>query len=365
MARPLDGIRVVEMAGIGPGPHAAMILADLGADVVRVDRASSGGDEPLAARHTGRGRRVVRADLKDAVQRDRVLELVDAADVLVEGFRPGVMERLGLGPDVCVARNAALVYARMTGWGQSGPLAACAGHDINYISLTGVLHAVGPGERPLPPLNLAGDYGGGSMFLVTGILAALVERGRSGLGQVVDAAMVDGASVLAQPILELRAQGLWNDTRGENILDGAAPYYRTYSTSDGKHMAVGAIEPQFWGELLTLLGLSPVDLPDRDDPAQWQAVAEVIARVFARRTRAEWCEVFDGTDACVTPVLSFAEAPGHAHMSARGSLRRDGEGASDEVLAAAAPRFSRSSADGLVAPGRWDEIDRVVEGWTA
>ncbi|MDQ6522915.1 CaiB/BaiF CoA-transferase family protein [Nocardioides sp. LHD-245] len=356
MAGALDGIRVVELAGIGPGPHAAMVLADLGADVIRVERPSA--PQGTGLHHTLRGRTIVRADLKDAAERAAVLDLVAVADVLIEGYRPGVAERLGLGPDACLAPNPRLVYARMTGWGQAGELAATAGHDINYISLTGVLHAVGTAEQPLPPLNLAGDYGGGSMFLVTGILAALLERTLSGRGQVVDAAMVDGAAVLVQPILELRAGGLWRDERAANILDGAAPYYRTYRCRGGGHVAVGAIEPQFYDELIELLGL-PGDLPDRDDPAQWADLAEVLGTAFGRRTREEWSEVFASTDACVTPVLTFEEAARHPQVAGRGTLRHGPDG----VEAAAAPRFSRSGTG--AAPGRVGRIEEVTGRWSA
>lgn len=337
-----------------------MILADLGADVVRVDRLTTFDAAPLGSLHTLRGRRVVRADLKAADQRDRVLELLDAADVLVEGFRPGVMERLGIGPDTCLARNPRLVYARMTGWGQNGPLAASAGHDINYISLTGALHAIGAAAQPTPPLNLVGDFGGGSMFLVAGVLAALVQRGVSGVGQVIDVAMVDGTSVLLQSILELRAQDLWNDTRGANLLDGAAPYYRTYATSDGRHMAVGAIEPQFYALLLKLLDLSPEDLPGQDDVDGWPQLTTTLAGVFASRTRADWSSRFEGTDACVTPVLTFEEAPDHPHIASRGSLVRGDEG----VVASAAPRFAGSALD-TVPAGRFDDLEDVLTAWTA
>jgi alpha-methylacyl-CoA racemase len=361
MGCPLDGIRVVEMAGIGPGPHAAMILADLGADVVRVERRAPTSGLPPGAHHTLRGRRVVQADVKDPDQRDRVRALVQTADVLVEGFRPGVMERLGLGPELFGESNPGLVYARMTGWGQSGPLAATAGHDINYISLTGALHAIGSAEQPVPPLNLVGDFGGGSLFLVTGILAALVARATNGVGQVVDAAMVDGAGVLVQSLLELRSQGLWNDNRSANLLDGAAPYYRTYACRDGGFMAVGAIEPEFYDLLLKLLDLSPEDLPDRDDQALWPELTAVLAEVFGCRTRAEWTAVFDATDACVTPVLTFEEAPDHPHVAARGTLVRGSAG----VVAAAAPRFSEVPPGVGVAPGRVDDLGDVLKGWSA
>ncbi|MEN8673405.1 CaiB/BaiF CoA-transferase family protein [Nocardioides sp.] len=324
MSRPLNGIQVVEMAGIGPGPHACMMLADLGAEVIRVLRPSEATEEHNA--HTLRGRRRVVADLKDPADRDRVLDLIASADVLVEGFRPGVMERLGLGPGEAMARNPRLVFARMTGWGQHGPYAAMAGHDINYISITGALHAIGTGESPVPPLNLVGDYGGGSMLLVNGVLAALVQRATTGEGQVVDAAMVDGASVLLAGILELRPDRTWNDTRSNNLLDGAAPFYRTYRCSDGGFMAVGAIEPQFYALVVSGLGLDADLLPDRDDPASWPELTTVLAEAFDAQPRSHWESVFDGTDACVTPVLDFEEAVTHPHVAARGSLTRDAAG---------------------------------------
>lgn len=339
MSRPLEGVRVLEMAGIGPGPHACMMLADLGAEVVRVER--PGHREAATDRHTLRGRTVVEADLKSAADAERVRGLAARADVLVEGYRPGVMERLGLGPSTLLADNPRLVYARMTGWGQLGPLAARAGHDINYISLTGALHAVGPAERPFPPLNLVGDYGGGSMMLVVGVLGALFERERTGQGQVIDAAMVDGASLLMQALLELRDLGMWHDTRGANLLDGAAPFYRTYECADGRFMAVGAIEPQFYALLVEGLGLSAEELPDRDDPATWPELSKLFAERFAAHGRDHWVGVFEDTDACVTPVLTFAEAPGHRHVAARRSLVDAGNGS---VVGQRAPRF-------LPAPG--------------
>src|ERR1700710_2347264 len=341
MAGPLHGLRVVELAGIGPGPHAAMILGDLGADVVRVERPRKGGGVPAPSRDSMlRNRRSVAADLKSDEGRDLVLTLVAKADVLIEGFRPGVTERLGLGPQDCAKVNERLVYGRMTGWGQEGPRAPRAGPDINSISLNGLLHGVGrTGERPVPPLNLAGDFGGGSMFLIVGILAALWERQTSGKGQVVDAAMVDGSSVLMQMMWGFRATGMWNDVRGTNILDTGAPYYDTYETADGRYVAVGAIEPQFYRELLAGLGLSNLaDLPDRNDVSQWAPLREVLTEAFRARTRDEWAAVFDGTDACVTPVLTFAEAAADAHMTARGTVTV----IDNVVQASVAPRFSRS-----------------------
>lgn len=345
------------MAGIGPGPHACMMLADLGAEVVRVLRP---GVVEAPNEHTLRGRTTVTADLKDPADRDRVLELAATCDVLVEGFRPGVMERLGLGPEEVHARNPRAVYARMTGWGQSGPYAARAGHDINYISLTGALHAIGTTEAPVPPLNLVGDYGGGSMLLVNGVLAALVQRATTGVGQVVDAAMVDGAAMLLAGILELRTTGEWNDVRGDNILDGAAPFYGTYRCSDGAFMAVGAIEPQFYALLLAGLGLDPTTLPDRDDTSSWPRLRAVLEEAFAGQTREHWQEVFDGTDACVTPVLSFAEAPAHPHVAARAALTARTDGA---VVSGAAPRLSVGDPSPSAA-GRASSLTDVLRGWS-
>ncbi|GAA1479842.1 CaiB/BaiF CoA-transferase family protein [Gordonia sinesedis] len=346
---PLSAIRVIEFAGIGPGPHAAMLLADLGADVIRVQRPGTLPTEGRAADALLRGRRVVEANLKDPADRETILGLVAKADVVIEGFRPGVMERLGFGPDDLAAVNPRLVYGRMTGWGQDGPRADRAGHDINYISLTGLLHAIGRrGERPVPPLNLAGDFGGGSMFLALGVLAALLERQTSGTGQVVDTAMVDGASVLGQMMWAFRGTGLWSDERGVNLLDTGAPYYEVYETADGKYMAVGAIEPQFYAEMIAGLGLADADLPEQNDIANWPRLKEVFTQTFASRTRDEWTAVFDGTDACVSPVLTFAEAPSDPHMAARANLVEiDGV-----MQAQAAPRFSRSATDTPTPPAR-------------
>ncbi|MBM7459587.1 CaiB/BaiF CoA transferase family protein [Rhodococcus coprophilus] len=343
---PLAGIRVVEFKGLGPGPHAATLLADLGADVVIVQRP---GEIPPAGHRDPiqRNRRVVEANLKDPADVEKVLGLLERADVLIEGFRPGVTERLGLGPDVVLERNPRIVYGRMTGWGQEGPLANAAGHDINYISLTGVLHAIGrEGERPVPPLNMVGDFGGGSMFLVFGILAALVERQTSGRGQVVDAAMVDGALALSHMMWSFRGQGAWSDERGVNMLDTGAHFYEVYETSDGKYMAVGAIEPQFYALLLKGLELDPADLPHQLDKAAWPEMKKVFAEKFLTKTRDEWSEVFLGTDACVSPVLTFAEAPQNAHLVARESLIEiDGI-----VQHAPAPRFSRTPSGEPAAP---------------
>ncbi|MGY0499360.1 CaiB/BaiF CoA transferase family protein [Nocardia sp. FBN12] len=312
---PLAGLRVLELASIGPGPLACMILADLGADVIRVERHGTVGG---AGDHTLRNRRIITADLKDPSGVARILDLIADADVLVEGFRPGVTERLGLGPQECLARNPRLVYGRMTGWGQDGALAASAGHDINYISLTGILENIGrPGERPVPPLNLVGDYGGGSMFLITGVLAALFERQTSGRGQVVDAAMCDGASVLSQPMWSLRGAGQWSEHRGHNLLDGSKPYYDTYECGDGRSVAVGCVEPQFFAEAVRLLGLDATALPDQHDEARAEELREAFATAFRSRTMSEWAKIFDGSDACVTPVLTYSEALVHPHMRGR------------------------------------------------
>jgi alpha-methylacyl-CoA racemase len=347
---PLHGIRVVEFAGVDPGPHAAMALADLGADVVRIQRPGVLPRAGFNADGMLRGRAVVEADLKDDDDKASVMSLIRRADVLVEGFRPGVMERLGYGPDDVQPLNPRLIYARMTGWGQSGPRAPRAGHDINYLGLTGFLHAIGRrGDRPVPPLNLVGDFGGGSMFLLVGVLAALIERQASGRGQVIDAAIVDGVSVLGQMIWALRGIGIWSDERGTNMLDTGAPYYDTYETADGKYMAVGAIEPQFYAELLNGLGLSDrANLPDRNDVSQWETLRLMFTQAFRARTRDEWAAVFDGTDACVTPVLTFAEAADDEHMTARGAVS-----VIDDVMqASVAPRFSRSVPSVPQGPAR-------------
>ncbi|MGH3783725.1 MAG: CaiB/BaiF CoA transferase family protein [Pseudonocardiaceae bacterium] len=351
MPGPLVGLRVVELAGIGPGPHAAMLLADLGADVVRIERPSEGKQflqlAPIADDQMLRGRRSVMLDLKDPAGRETMLRLVERADVLIEGLRPGVTERLGVGPADCRARNPQLVYARMTGWGQDGPLADRAGHDINYIALSGALHAIGnAGAKPVPPLNLVGDFGGGSMFLVLGVLAALWERDRSGAGQVIDAAMVDGVSVLAQMFWSMRARGLWSDQRGSNLLDSGTPFYDTYACADGRYVAVGALEPQFYEALLEGLGLIGEELPGQLDPAGWPVLRQRFTDAFASRSRDEWVAVFEGTDACVAPVLSFAEVPAHPHIAARGTvITLDGV-----PQAAPAPRFSRTRPDRPTPP---------------
>ncbi|WP_076815338.1 CaiB/BaiF CoA transferase family protein [Pseudofrankia asymbiotica] len=361
MTGPLGGLRVVELAGIGPGPHAAMILADLGADVVRVERPRPAGASRITAGDaTLRGRRILHADLKSPDGRAGVLGLVAETDVLIEGFRPGVTERLGLGPDDCLRLNPGLVYGRITGWGQDGPLSQAAGHDINYLSLTGVLNAIGSrGDRPMPPLNLVGDYGGGSLFLLVGILAALRERETSGLGQVIDAAILDGTSVLAQFVWAARGRGGWVDAREANVLDGGAPYYGTYLCADGRYVAVGAIEPQFYAELVAGLGLDLAELPAQRDRSRWPLLRASLAAAILTRTRDEWSEVFAGTDACLTPVLAFDEVDSHPHVVARRTLINQ-QGA---VQPAPAPRFSRTPAPHPLAASGPVSADQVVADW--
>jgi len=345
---PLASLKVVELAGLAPAPFATTVLADLGAEVVRVDRAKPGFDvltfphDPLS-----RSRRWIGVDTKSPEGRDIVLRLVESADVLIEGFRPGVTERLGIGPDDCLARNPGLVYGRITGWGQDGPLAQAAGHDINYIGLAGALEPIGrAGERPVPPLNLLGDFGGGGMLLAMGVLAALVERSVSGRGQVVDASMVEGSALLTAGMHGLKNIGLWSRGRGENMLDGGAPFYDTYETSDGKYVAVGAIEERFWGDLVKVLEIEPEKVAGRLDPEQWPAVREVLAAVIRTRTRDEWTARAEGTDACLTPVLDTAEAARHPHNVARESfVSLDGH-----QQPAPAPKFSRTTAQTPTAP---------------
>jgi alpha-methylacyl-CoA racemase len=336
---PLRGVRVVEIAGIGPGPHACMVLADLGADVVRIDRpggiALSAGDQDLL----NRGRPSVALDLKRPEAVQVVLDLVERADVLVEGMRPGAMERLGLGPEECHARNPRLVYGRMTGWGQEGPWSRVAGHDMNYISIAGALFGLGQDRaRPHFPSNLLGDFGGGSTYLVIGILAALLEARASGQGQVVDAAIVDGTAHLNAMGSTFAALGADTTRRRAGLLDGGVPWYDVYETADGRHVSLGALEPQFWSAFCERIG---VELPDRDDPANLREVRERLTARFKECTQAEWAEVYDGTDACVTPIIPLAEAPRHPHLAARGTfVERDGV-----VQPAPAPRFSRTQAE--------------------
>lgn len=333
---PLTGLRVLELAGIGPAPFAAMLLSDLGADVVRIDRPGAG-----AAKHdvTARGRRSLALNLKADADRETLLNAAEKADVLIEGFRPGVLERLGLGPDVLLARNPRLVVGRMTGWGQDGPLAERAGHDIAYIALTGALDAIGPkGGPPVPPLNLVGDYGGGALYLAFGIVAALLERERSGQGQVIDAAVVDGTASLMAIFHWFAADGMSRLATGEGFLAGAAPFYRCYRCADGEHVAVGPIEPQFYAELLARLDLAPDALGGQHDEAAWPEAHAALEARFAEKPRADWLALFEDSDACVAPVLSLNEAPEHPHMKARGVyVEVDGQ-----TQPAPAPRFSRT-----------------------
>ena len=341
---PLHGLRVVEFASIGPGPLCAMMLADLGAEVLRIDRVEpSGLGVPTETQFeiSGRSRRSVALDIKHADGREAALRLVANADVLIEGWRPGVAERLGLGPDDCLARAPGLVYGRMTGFGQDGPLAQAAGHDINYIALTGALHAIGAaGGKPIPPLNLVGDYGGGAMLLAFGLLAAVFERQRSGQGQVVDAAMVDGAGTLMTIFHGLAAAGRWDlSQRGANLLDGGAPFYDTYETADAKYIALGPLEPKFFAELAQRIGLDQRFVKGQYDRTLWPEMRQAITDTFLGKTRDEWCALLEGTDACFAPVLSLAEAPAHAHAAARGGFIEVGGVRQN----APAPRFSRSA----------------------
>jgi alpha-methylacyl-CoA racemase len=345
---PLHGVRVIEIASLAPAPFACMVLSDLGADVLRIDRPTSVGGE-AAIDPLGRGRHSIGLNLKDPAGVDVLLRLLDTADVLIEGFRPGVTERLGFGPDICLERNPGLIYGRMTGWGQEGPMAQMAGHDINYIAIAGALDPIGrAGERPVPPLNLVGDFGGGGMLLAVGVLAALYERSRSGRGQVVDAAMVDGAALLTSFIHGMRGQGFWQDARGTNLLDGGAPFYDTYETADGLHMSVGALEPQFYAALLHGLGLEGEDLPAQHDQDRWPEMRARFTEVFKARTRDEWTQIFDGTDACVAPVLGLGEAPEHPHATARTGFVDVG----GLTQPAPAPRFSRTAAETPAPPVR-------------
>jgi alpha-methylacyl-CoA racemase len=346
---PLAGVKVLEFAGIGPGPFCCMLLADMGAEVVRIGRAGQGGRDPVL----GRGRHEVGLDLKDPAVIADCLKAIETADVLIEGFRPGVMERLGLGPDIVLARNPRLIYGRMTGWGQEGPLAQAAGHDINYIAITGALSPIGPvGEVSQPPLNLVGDFGGGSLYLAYGIVAALFERERSGKGQVIDAAIVDGAASLMAMFCGLRL----SREKGQRMLGGDAPYYRCYSCADGKEISVGALEPQFYDDLVRLTGAAETSQAHRLTPDNWPELNTAFEAIFKTKTQAEWCAILEGTDACFGPVLDLAEAPMHPHMKARGVFEVHG-GVSQP---APAPRLSRtpgaiqaSEEDGASVLARW------------
>ncbi len=370
MSGPLQGIRVIEMAGIGPAPFCAMMLADMGAEVLRVDRPLSkrvdldgkpASEDALRHDVLARGKRTVAVDLKTVAGVEAVLALVDQADVLIEGFRPGVMERLGIGPDVCLKRNPKLVYGRMTGWGQSGPLAHAAGHDLNYIALTGMLGAMGrAGEPPAPPLNLVGDYGGGAMMLAFGLACAFVEAARSGEGQVVDAAMTDGAALLGAMLYGMKAQGTWSEERASNLLDGAAPFYDCYECADGKYIAIGSIEPQFYSQLLECLDIDAAECSHQHDQRAWPEMKRRFASIFLTRTRAQWTSRMEGTDVCFAPVLDMDEAPRHPHNVARETFVEAG----GILQPAPAPRFSRTTPSGRPEPhlGEYDVRD-ALHAW--
>jgi len=361
---PLTGFRVIELAGIGPGPMCAMLLSDMGADVLRIDRTAAAG-LGISMRSKfdllNRGRRSVAFDLKKPDAIEAVLRLVEKADALIEGFRPGVMERLGLGPDECLARNPRLVYGRMTGWGQEGPIAEAAGHDINYIALTGALHSIGrTGDRPVPPLNLVGDFGGGALYLALGVVAGLLEAQKSGKGQVVDAAMVDGASSLMTAIYGIKAAGVWTNNRGENLLDTGAHFYEVYETSDGKYVSIGSIEAKFYDELLELSGLKGQELPHQMDRSAWPALKERLAKIFKSKTRDEWCKIMEGSDVCFAPVLSMEEAPKHPHNRHRGTFV-EVEGVAQP---GPAPRFSRTPGKIQRPPASPGEhTDEALRDW--
>jgi alpha-methylacyl-CoA racemase len=351
---PLAGIRIVEFAGIGPGPFACMLLADMGAEVVTLERVGAKKNQKPSA---GRGRKVVELDLKDKAALAQVFDLLDHADALVEGFRPGVMERLGLGPDAVQARNPRLVYGRMTGWGQEGPLAQAAGHDINYISLTGALAAIGPAERPVPPLNLVGDFGGGALYLVVGVLAALLEAKTSGKGQVVDAAMCDGAASLMSMFFDFTAIGRWSEGRESNFLDGGAHFYGVYQCACGNFISIGSIEPQFYALLRQLAGLSDAAFDAQMDRTAWPGLKQKLTEVFKTKTRDEWCKIMEGSDVCFAPVLTMAEAPLHPHMAARKIfVNRHGV-----TQPAPAPRFSRTPS--AIRESTTTDIASLVREW--
>lgn len=360
---PLHGVRIVEIAGIGPGPFAAMVLSDMGADVLRVERAQSvTGDFARENKEVlNRGRRSVGIDLKNPDGVETLLRLVEQADALVEGFRPGVTERLGIGPDACLARNPKLVYGRMTGWGQDGPYAQAAGHDIDYIGLAGALAHFGrEGSKPTPPINLVGDFGGGGMLLAFGVVCAVLEARSSGHGQVVDAAMVDGSALLMTMLWGLRAMGAWDERMGVNVLDSGAPFYDTYETADGRFVALGALEPQFYAELLARTGLDTEDLPAQMDRDGWPRLRARFTEVFKTKTRDEWCEILEGTDACFAPVLPMSEAARHPHVQARRTIVED----FGVQQPAPAPRFSRTPG-AIQGPPAWpgEHTDDALRDW--
>jgi alpha-methylacyl-CoA racemase len=360
---PLHGVKIIEMAGIGPGQFCGMLLADLGAEVLRLERPGSGPsgfDIPDEFNLMNRGRSKLEIDLKSAAGRELVLELCASADALFEGFRPGVMERLGLGPDDCMARNPALVYGRMTGWGQDGPLAPRAGHDANFVALSGVMHLLAePGGEPFYPPMLAGDLAGGGAYLALGLLAALLEASRSGVGQVVDAAIVDGAVSMLTPFVGMVAAGIWKPGRGQNLLDGAAPFVGVYRTSDDRHVFVSPLEPKFFAVMLERMGIDDLDAARQYDPKYWPVIRQRLEQVFAGRTRAEWAELLEGVDACCTPVLSLDELPDHAHLQERGVMVEvDGL-----RQPAPAPRFSRTPAAVRHGPARSEREEDVLARW--
>ncbi|MGJ8686711.1 MAG: CaiB/BaiF CoA transferase family protein [Spongiibacteraceae bacterium] len=342
---PLNGLRIIEIEGLGPAPFCGMMFADMGAEVISITRASSA--TPRPAEVSERGKKSIAVNLKSPQGVEIVLKLCESADALIEGFRPGVAERLGIGPEDCAERNPKLVYGRMTGWGQTGPLAQAAGHDLNYISLSGALHSIGrEGERPVPPLNLVGDFGGGGMFLAFGVMSAVFEASRSGLGQVVDVSMVEGSAALMHMMYAWQAKGMWRDERGVNMLDGAAHYYDSYETSDGLYISIGSIEPQFYQLLIEKAGLDAEEFAPQNDQQQWPALKQKLASVIKQKTRAQWCEIMEGSDVCFAPILSMNEAPEHPHNKARESyLHIDGV-----VQPAPAPKFSRSISDVPRAP---------------
>jgi len=354
---PLAGIRVVEFAGIGPGPFAAMLLSDMGAKIIRIDR--KGGHAPGKTEVTYRGRPAVAFDMKRPEAVDAALKLIESADALIEGFRPGVMERLGVGPDVCLARNPRLVYGRMTGWGQTGPLANAAGHDINYIALTGALHGIGyTGQKPVPPLNLVGDFGGGALFLAFGIVCGTLEARKSGKGQVVDAAMTDGAASLMSLFYGMTARGVWRDERGLNLLDSGAHFYDTYETKDAKFVAIGALEPQFYRELLEKTGITDKAFAAQMDRSAWPVLRDKLAAVIKTRTREEWDALLLGSDVCYAPVMSLSEAPRHPHNVARQTFI-DIDGVTQP---APAPRFSRTVPE-VQGPPQAADSAAALEAW--
>lgn len=367
MAGPLAGIRVIEMVGLGPCPFAAMMLADMGAEVIRIDRKTlAGAANPFPMLGTrfdvmARGRRSLALDLKQPEAREVVLQLVEQADVLLEGFRPGVMERLGLGPEVCQARNARLVFGRITGWGQTGPLAQAAGHDINYIALSGMLQAMGRADTPpAPPLNLLGDFGGGAMMLAFGVLCAVLEAKNSGKGQVVDAAMVEGSALLGAMIYGFKAYGSWSDQREANLLDGGAYFYDTYACADGKFISIGAIEPQFYALLLRLCEISDPEFDDQMDMQKWPALSQKLSVIFKSKAQQEWCALMEGTDVCFAPVLAMAEAPQHPHNQARQTFIE----VAGVTQPAPAPRFSRSTPEVSAPPAQpGQHSEAILKDW--